>query len=222
MASRRRHRQAAGVADGDHAEHRAPDRARPVKPFPPGDLRHRLRLGACIDLEYTVRAEPVDPGAFQPHRTGCSVAYDRLDRRRRRRENDFGPAGAASRCRSFERRRDRGRQRIARSALEQAMVAVLVNEQRRGRELDDRVQFDLRETRRYRLRCCADLPSGDHRLDERDAVGQGDGDSGVRFRTAGQERPREPREMRSERGRGRHFRLHGYEQLLRPNAGACL
>src|ERR1700690_2650596 len=85
---------------------------------------------------------------------------------------------------------------------------AVIGAQRRGCELDNCVQFDLRQTRRYGLRRSAYLPRRDHRFDERDTVGQGDADTGVGFRAAVHERAREACEPGSEGGCGLHVRLH--------------
>ena len=75
-----RHRIAGGVADHDLAAHRPPDRAAVLQPLLAGDDGGDLPLGAGVQLDDALGAEPADPGLLQPHRARLGQVPHRAQR----------------------------------------------------------------------------------------------------------------------------------------------
>src|SRR6185437_2438388 len=60
-----RDRDSSGVPYLDLADHRPADRTPVLEPLGPADQRHGLELGAAVELDDYLRAEPVDPGLLE-------------------------------------------------------------------------------------------------------------------------------------------------------------
>src|SRR5690606_19214664 len=72
---------AVSVSDGDRVGRNTADRARLAQPF--GSRDHGAwSFGPGITFEDAVGAEPVDPGPFEPERTGRRHVHDALQRRK--------------------------------------------------------------------------------------------------------------------------------------------